>query len=758
MAIPQGRMSTEVVEGAYAPPENRVFYALINYEKGPIAIEDVSAGLLYQNWTLTWNPANNELTAFPETTELPVVIVTVADLVSVSFTFDQNARISFAYTTEVSSYLYWYDTALGQTVTTDLGADAITPALFLDDKRKTQNQANDMLLWYTKANGGTFDLYMLLQRERFLIEHLMASGLESQYIHNIGMHEALRVQITLKSTRPNIPYTGIPIEPSGNPVVTITVPTSSPTYITNADLITVSGIAVDDVAVTQITWENDRGGSGVATGTDTWSQADIQLYPGDNVITITGHDADTNTGIDVLTVTYTEDPVDTEDPVVLIVDPDPELLHSVDTTPVVITGTASDNIGVTVVTWANSRGGGGSATGTTSWTAVVPLAEGANTITITAHDAAGNTGIDDIYIELNYDPPPADTDPVVTITIPTSSPTAAVSVTPLSLGGTAEDDVGVTGVEWSNSRGGGGNVTGIENWTQDVPLYEGVNVITITATDTELNTGDDVITVTYTAPTAPPTPTGLSVTGVTEETITIEWTDSGDTETGYRVKRSLAGMGNFVIVETLPANSTEHTSTGLDDGTEYDFKVHAFNLFGNSGAATTSGTTTASDPNYDFEQGNTQWITRRGFGFSIGQQDAHQGSWCLTLDTIPGNYSEIENEVYVPVTPGGSVNVSVYLKGTLNETLAYGVRFYDAVHVSVHAHGFTGSATTSWVESNFDFPVPVDAVYARVEVNSNGTDGVIHLDTITITPQESNRMNKRCNLYRHKELITQEVS
>src|SRR5438552_14912013 len=32
-------------------------------------------------------------------------------------------------------------------------------------------------------------------------------------------------------------------------------------------------------------------------------------------------------------------------------------------------GTASDNVGVTQVTWTNSRGGNGTATGTTSWTA-----------------------------------------------------------------------------------------------------------------------------------------------------------------------------------------------------------------------------------------------------------------------------------------------------------------------------------------------------------------------------------------------------
>jgi predicted Rdx family selenoprotein len=208
MAIPEGRLSTTVVEGAFQPPENRVFYALISYERGPVAIEDTSLGLLYQDWTLTWNPSTGQLTATPETTGIPELSIIVADLVSISFTFDQNARISFAYTTTVSSYLYWYDSALAQTVTTDLGADAITPALLLDDKRDMESAANDMLLWYTKAEGGgTYELFMLRQRDRFLTEYSMATGLTKQYIHNIGMSSELRLQIMLKDKAPNLPYT-----------------------------------------------------------------------------------------------------------------------------------------------------------------------------------------------------------------------------------------------------------------------------------------------------------------------------------------------------------------------------------------------------------------------------------------------------------------------------------------------------------------------------------------------------------------------
>ncbi|MBV8732194.1 MAG: matrixin family metalloprotease [Acidobacteriia bacterium] len=58
---------------------------------------------------------------------------------------------------------------------------------------------------------------------------------------------------------------------------------------------------------------------------------------------------------------------------------------------ITVSGTAWDNVGVTSVTWNTSNGSSGTATGTTNWSAVVPLLQGDNTVTIRAYDAAGNS-------------------------------------------------------------------------------------------------------------------------------------------------------------------------------------------------------------------------------------------------------------------------------------------------------------------------------------------------------------------------------
>ena len=92
------------------------------------------------------------------------------------------------------------------------------------------------------------------------------------------------------------------------PTATITAPTSNATYSTSTTpLTTLAGTASDDTGVSSVTWAcpTCTPTSGTATGTTSWSVSSIGLSSGSNVITVTAHDAATNTGDDTLTVTYT---------------------------------------------------------------------------------------------------------------------------------------------------------------------------------------------------------------------------------------------------------------------------------------------------------------------------------------------------------------------------------------------------------------------------------------------------------------------
>jgi hypothetical protein len=77
------------------------------------------------------------------------------------------------------------------------------------------------------------------------------------------------------------------------------------TYSTGTSSLTFGGTASDTVGVTQVSWANDRGGSGTASGTTSWSVSGLALQSGANVLSVTARDAAGNTRTATLTVTYT---------------------------------------------------------------------------------------------------------------------------------------------------------------------------------------------------------------------------------------------------------------------------------------------------------------------------------------------------------------------------------------------------------------------------------------------------------------------
>ena len=174
-----------------------------------------------------------------------------------------------------------------------------------------------------------------------------------------------------------------------------------------------------------------------------------------------------------------------------------------------VSGTASDDKGVQSVTWSNSRGGGGSATGTTVWQVNnIVLVPGLNALNFTAVDATGNKA--SATLQVNFTPPDHASPLVVTGGAKLETTNAL-----LALHGTANDNVGVTGVTWSNDQGGSGSATGTDAWTADIPLMEGANNITVRARDAANNEGTAIVRIIRRSPdTTAPT---VSVTFPTDQ-------------------------------------------------------------------------------------------------------------------------------------------------------------------------------------------------------------------------------------------------
>ncbi len=294
------------------------------------------------------------------------------------------------------------------------------------------------------------------------------------------------------------------------PALAITAPTSNTTYSTNSTSINISGTASDNIGVTQVSWSNSTGGSGQATGTNSWSVANIALKEGSNGITVTARDAAGNTAQKMLTVTYAV--LDTTAPTISITSPSSSGAYQTSVATINLAGSASDNKAVSQVRWSNDKGGSGIAVGTATWTiSGAALLEGTNTIKVTAVDAAGNQGSSSIAVTYTV---PDTTAPVVSIASPSSNGAYQTNIATLNLAGTASDNKSVSQVRWSNDRGGSGIAVGTTSWTiSGLALAEGTNKISIGASDAAGNTGSSVITVTYTPPdTVDPTITIIAPT------------------------------------------------------------------------------------------------------------------------------------------------------------------------------------------------------------------------------------------------------
>ncbi len=360
------------------------------------------------------------------------------------------------------------------------------------------------------------------------------------------------------------------------PSIAIATPTTSSTHTTSSAPLALGGTASDNVGVAQVTWSNAAtGGTGVASGTTSWT-ASVALVAGANAITVRATDAAGNAATDLVTVTYLAS--DGTAPSIAITGPTTSSTHTTSSAPLALGGTASDNVGVTQVTWSNAATGGtGTASGTSTWSASIALLAGANAITVRATDAAGNAATD--LITVTYTPGDAIA-PVVQIATPTTSSTHTATASPLALGGTASDNVGVTQVTWSNAATGGtGTASGTSAWSASIALLAGANAVTVRATDAAGNAATDLITVTYAPPAGDSTPPVLNVVSpsaspfsTTSELLVVSGDATDDVGVAAVTWSNAATGGSGTASGTstwsapiaLAAGSNEVTLTALD--------------------------------------------------------------------------------------------------------------------------------------------------------------------------------------------------
>lgn len=189
-----GVLSSEILDSPFLFPRNIPRRPKLDREHGGIAIQDPSEGLKARVWTGEII-GDDVVLAAPGVD--PTTIITVAGIRRFGFTFDQNMQPFITYELEDGggAFFYWFDTTIPGFTTTELPAGSYSPLCSLDDKRPLQTGTSDIILAYMRDGA----LYFRAQRDRYLVEYELETGLGSRTLIQIGMNTRLRFQFHLSN-------------------------------------------------------------------------------------------------------------------------------------------------------------------------------------------------------------------------------------------------------------------------------------------------------------------------------------------------------------------------------------------------------------------------------------------------------------------------------------------------------------------------------------------------------------------------------
>jgi len=135
----------------------------------------------------------------------------------------------------------------------------------------------------------------------------------------------------------------------------------------------------------------------------------------------------------------------------------------------------------------------------------------------------------------------------------------------------------------------------------------------------------------------PAAPTNLTATAVSSSKINLNLTDNANNETGFKIER------DSVQIDTVGANVTSYSDTGLDPSTTYTYRVRAYNDVYDSAYSNEASATTDPPP-----EKPPLWCERPvPIGVSTGHPDITAGTiGCRVIDASGNVYALSNNHVY----------------------------------------------------------------------------------------------------------------
>jgi fibronectin type 3 domain-containing protein len=171
----------------------------------------------------------------------------------------------------------------------------------------------------------------------------------------------------------------------------------------------------------------------------------------------------------------------------------------------------------------------------------------------------------------------------------------------------------------------------------------------------------------------PAPPSGLTITSLVSNKVTVLWTDNSNNETGFKIQRRTGALGTYADIVTTRANVTTYSDSSVIDGTLYYYRISATNAAGDSAFSNeASGTTPLAKPTsatataVSSSQINLTWVDN---------SSSETGYLIERKATVNGTYAQIAqvgaNVQSYSDTNGLSPNTKYYYRvratnGTIN--------------------------------------------------------------------------------------------
>jgi hypothetical protein len=186
----------------------------------------------------------------------------------------------------------------------------------------------------------------------------------------------------------------------GAPNIVILSPTSANQAITNQSSVSVTGIVASNIDIEAVSYTTSDGRVGHAAGTTHWEISGLGLHQPETTIQVKVTDQMKQESVDSITLIQ-----DQESPQIFLSDTYSTKVFTTLSNSISLTGSAYDNVKLNKVVYEVAGESGtqqGTALGKEKWFITgIPLQNGENKITITAHDAAGNTVSEQVSVIYN---------------------------------------------------------------------------------------------------------------------------------------------------------------------------------------------------------------------------------------------------------------------------------------------------------------------------------------------------------------------